>query len=256
MRVAIGDVDATLAHATAERLGPGAKAYALDVTDADLFEAFIDAAEDDLGQLHSLVNNAGIMPTGPFSEETREATQRMIDININGVINGVRLIVPRFTARGSGHLINVASVAGVGGYPGIATYCGTKHFVVGFSSALRHELKGTGVEISVVLPGFVATELTSGLGTSRFYKMIGPDDVAAGVLQALSQPRFEVFVPKALGPMGKGLSVLPRRVQDVALRATRGDRLALEADHAKRAAYELRVAQSAPALLETSDELR
>jgi NADP-dependent 3-hydroxy acid dehydrogenase YdfG len=212
MRVAIGDVDATLAHATAERLGPGAKVYALDVTDADLFEAFIDAAEDDLGQLHSLVNNAGIMPTGPFSEETREATQRMIDININGVINGVRLIVPRFTARGSGHLINVASVAGVGGYPGIATYCGTKHFVVGFSSALRHELKGTGVEISVVLPGFVATELTSGLGTSRFYKMIGPDDVAAGVLQALSQPRFEVFVPKALGPMGKGLSVLPRRV--------------------------------------------
>jgi NAD(P)-dependent dehydrogenase (short-subunit alcohol dehydrogenase family) len=247
MRVAIGDVDGEVAQATAESIGPSAHAYSLDVTDEASFTKFLDDVEAQLGALHALVNNAGIMPAGPFAEETRESTRRQVEINIFGVVNGARLALPRFTARGEGHLINISSVAGKGGYPGIATYSGTKFYVYGFSEALRHELRGTGVDITVVMPGFVNTELTAGLGSARFYKMIGPEDVAAGVVGALGRPRFDVFVPGNLSPMFKLMPWLPRSIQDAGLRFTKADKIALQPDPVKRSAYESRAAHSAPA---------
>jgi NADP-dependent 3-hydroxy acid dehydrogenase YdfG len=250
MNVVIGDVDIDTARATAAQLGSGVRAYELDVTDEVSFASFLDAVDREFGRTDVLVNNAGIMPAGAFVDEQRDSTRRQIEINVFGVINGCRLALPRFVSRGGGHIVNLSSVAGRGGYAGIATYSGTKFYVYGFSEALRAELAGTGVGISVVMPGFVQTELTAGIGDARFFKRITPEDVAAGVVGAIAKPRFDVFIPSSLGPMGVAMSMLPRRARDAALRFSRADRLALEFDPANRAAYEERAARSAPATLE------
>ncbi|MBU3067754.1 SDR family NAD(P)-dependent oxidoreductase [Nocardia sp. NEAU-G5] len=126
------------------------------------FSAFLTAAEAGLGPLDMLVNNAGIMPTGLFSDEDSAMTARMVDINVNGVLTGSRLAVERFRPRGSGHLVNIASLAGVTVLPGLATYCGTKRFVIGFTETLERELRADGIAVTLVLPGVVRTELSAG----------------------------------------------------------------------------------------------
>ena len=178
--MAIGDLDADLARRTAEELGPQAAAFALDVTDRASFDAFLDAVEGQLGPVDVLVNNAGIMALGPFVAEDDATARRMVDINVHGVLHGMKAALPRLLARGDGHLVNIASVAGKGPYPGGATYCGTKHFVVGVSDTARGELRGTGVEVSVVMPVVVDTELASGVGTARGIPKVKPEDVADG----------------------------------------------------------------------------
>src|SRR3954453_23313697 len=122
MKVAIGDLDLATARKTADELGHGTVAFALDVTRRDSVKAFLDGAEAQLGAIDVLVNNAGIMQVGHTLWEEDDATpQRMIDINIHGVMHGVKEIVPRFLARGRGHVVNIASTAGNGGFPGGGT---------------------------------------------------------------------------------------------------------------------------------------
>ena len=104
----------------------------------------------------------------------------MVDINVHGVLHGMKAVLPGFVDRGRGHLVNVASTAGKGGYAGGATYCGTKHFVVGVSEAVRAEVRGTGVEVSCVMPVVVQTELAAGLPQTRGVKQVTPEDVADG----------------------------------------------------------------------------
>ena len=247
-QVAIGDLDAGLARRTAEELGPGATAFALDVTDRASFEQFAGAVEAKLGPIDVLVNNAGIMPLGSFVAEDDITARRMVDINVHGVLHGMKVALPRLLARGDGHLVNIASAAGKGPYPGGATYCGTKHFVVGVSDAVRGELRGTGVEISVVMPVVVDTELASGVGTPRGVPKIKPDDVAAAIVEVLGRPRFDVYVPRSIGPLTALAAVVPRRIREAALRAIGADRVLWRVDAAARREYELRAAHSEPAL--------
>ena len=138
----------TLAEQTATGLGGGTIALPLDVTDRASFAAFLDEAERQLGPLDVVVNNAGIMPVTPFVDESEESVQRQIDINLHGVITGTQLAIERMQPRDSGHIVNIASQAGKGGFPGIATYSATKHAVVGLSEAVRAELRGSGIEVS------------------------------------------------------------------------------------------------------------
>ena len=165
--VAIGDIDLDVAERTAEEIGPGAAAFALDVTDRGIVRAFLARVEARFGAVDALVNNAGIMPLGPFVEEDDATARRMIDINVHGVMLGMKLALPRFVARGEGHLINIASAAGKAPYPGGATYCGTKHFVVGVTRPCAASCAGRASTSSVVMPVVVDTELASGLGTAR-----------------------------------------------------------------------------------------
>ena len=124
----------------------------------------------------------------------------MIEINLHAVIHGTKEAMRRMKPRGTGHIVNIASGAGKTGYPQIATYSATKHGVVGLSEAARAELRGTGVEISAVMPNFVKTELSTGMGEIRGFKHSSVEDVAEAVLDALKFPRFDVFVPKSIGP--------------------------------------------------------
>jgi NADP-dependent 3-hydroxy acid dehydrogenase YdfG len=243
-RVAIGDLDLELAERAAEKLGGGAVAFDLDVTDRESFKGFIDSAEEAIGPIDILVNNAGIMPAGPFLEESDDTAMRQVDINVHGVIFGMKIVLPRMLERGRGHVVNIASQAGKGGFPGIATYCGTKHAVVGISEAVRAELHGTPIEMTVVMPAFVNTELISGAERPRAVKVAEPEDVANAVVEALEIPRFDVHVPRSTGRIGWVMNLLPRRGREGLARALKADQVLTNINPAQRAAYEERISHA------------
>jgi short-subunit dehydrogenase len=243
-RVAIGDIDASLARRTAEELGSGTVGLPLDVTDRASFARFLDDVEAQLGPLDVLINNAGIMPIGSFIEETDATAERMIDINLRGLIYGSKLALERFLPRNRGHLVQIASAAGKVGFPGGATYCATKHAVVGLSEALKAELRDTGVDISVVMPVVVNTELGSGLPATRGFKAVEPTDVADAIVEALQTGRFDVFIPKAMAGMIRFNALLPRRATEAIGRVLKGDQVLTQPDHNARAAYEARMVET------------
>jgi NADP-dependent 3-hydroxy acid dehydrogenase YdfG len=243
-RVAIGDIEAPLAEQTAQELGSGTVGLPLDVTDRGSFATFLDEVERQLGPLDVLINNAGIMPIGSFIEESDATAKRMVDINLNGVIFGSKLALERFLPRNRGHLVQIASAAGKAGFPGGATYCATKHAVVGLSEAIRAELHGTNIEVSVVMPVVVNTELGSGLPTTRGFKAVEPEDVANAIVDALQFGRYEVFVPKSVGGMFRVNALMPRRATEAIGRFMKGDQVLSNPDHVARAAYEQRMDQT------------
>ncbi|HEX4806440.1 MAG TPA: SDR family oxidoreductase [Conexibacter sp.] len=245
-KVAIGDVDVALAERTAAELGGGTVALPLDVTDREAFEQFLDEVERRLGPLDVLVNNAGIMQLGRFADESHEVAARQIDINLHGVLTGSKLALRRFLPRRSGHLVNIASTAGKAGVPGGATYSATKHAVVGLTEAIRGEVRGSGVETSVVMPVPVNTELAAGLVRGRgLTATVEPEQVADAIVAALERPRHDVYVPQAINVMVRIGALLPRRVAEALGRSARTDRILADADRTARAAYEQRAAASA-----------
>ena len=247
-RVAIGDLDLELATQTADGLVSEAIALELDVTKRESFADFLAQVEERLGPLDVIVNNAGIMPLGQFVDEDDATAHRMVDINVHGVIYGMKLAMPGMIRRNSGHIVNIASQAGKGGFPGGATYCATKHAVVGVSEAVRAELVDTEIEISCVMPAVVNTELASGLKEARGVKNQEPEDVADAIVKALEYPKFDVFVPAYAGGIAKVMNLLPRGGREAVARALKADKVLAEADAAQRTAYEDRAAHSEPGL--------
>jgi short-subunit dehydrogenase len=160
----------------------------------------------------------------------------------------MKLALPRMQRRGSGHLVNIASQAGKAGFPGGATYCGTKHFVVGVSEAVRAELRDSGIEISVVMPAVVNTELGSGLPETRAIKKLEPEDVADAIVDALERPKFDVWVPRESVGIYKFMTLLPRGPRERISRMLKADKVLADADQGARAAYEERAAHSEPGL--------
>ena len=255
VRVALGDVDADAARATAAELGPRCVGLPLDVTDRDSFSAFLGAAEEQLGPLDVLVNNAGIMQVGRFIDEDDLTAQRMIDINLHGVILGTKLALERMIPRDRGHIVNISSQAGKFGSPGGATYSATKHAVVGLTEAVRGELRlmGAHVDVSYVMPAVVNTELGSGLGDVRGFNNLEPSEVADAIVDALQHGVVDVWVPKKGKRTNIVINLLPRRLSEGMGRALKADRVLADANPDIRRAYELRASHSEPAL-DAADE--
>lgn len=244
-KVVIGDLDQVQAEKTAGELD--AEALPLDVTDIAGFTEFLDEVERRHGRIDVLINNAGIMPLAHLEEESDATTRRQLEINLHAVIHGTREAMKRMRPRRSGHIVNVASFAGKAGFPGAATYCATKHAVVGLSEAVHLELHGSGVHVSCVMPAIVRTELASGLGEAKLFKSSRPEDVADAIVSTLRKPRFDVYVPRSVGTMGKLTRLLPRRFGEALARALKADQLLASAAHSPaRAEYEARAAESAP----------
>jgi len=244
-RVAIGDLDLPLAERTAAELGAGTLALPVDVTDRASLAGFLDEAERQLGPLDVVINNAGIMPVTQLVDESEESIRRQVDINLHGVIAGTQMAIERMRPRARGHIVNIASQAGKGGLPGIATYSATKHAVVGLSEAVRAELRGSGVEIHCVMPTVVNTELTSGVG-QRWVKPVEASDVAEAIVEALEVGRYDVWVPRENGAIYRVMMLLPRTWREAIGRLMKVDKLMTEVDHEARDAYEERVAQAEP----------
>src|SRR6201995_4069771 len=144
-KVAIGDIDEVKVKESGADLGLDVYGK-LDVTERDSFSDFLDEVERQLGPIDVLINNAGSMPLGRIVDEPDAVTRRILDINVYGVMLGTKLAAQRMVPRGSGHVINVASLAGEGYIPGAATYCASKHAVVGFTDAVRIEYRQAGVK--------------------------------------------------------------------------------------------------------------
>jgi short-subunit dehydrogenase len=260
MRVALGDVDLSAVQDTAEEIG-GSTPHSvvglpLDVTNRASFAAFVDATEAQLGPLDVLINNAGIMPLGRFVDEDDSTTQRMIDINLHGVIFGMKLALARMVPRDRGHIVNIASQAGKFGAPGGATYSATKHAVVGLTEAVRGELRlmGANVDLSYVMPYVVNTELGSGLGEARGQRNLEPSEVADAIVQALQHGTVEVWVPKSTKRTYQLGTLLPRTLTEGIGRAMKVDRVLADADATVRRDYELRAARSEPGLPSVAEQ--
>lgn len=232
-RVAIGDLNQTAAEETAELVG--GTAHHLDVADRDSFASFVAAAEKAHGPLHVLVNNAGLMPNGGFLE-LADATDRLqIDVNLGGVLNGMKLVLPGMVERGFGHVVNVASLAGKFPVKGLAVYNATKFAVVGLTAATRLEFADAGVSLTAVLPSAVDTALASGLDMRPIPK-VQPEDVARAVVDSVHNRRAEIAVPGYVGLLAAAAGVTPEPVLNRIRRLVRDDR-ALHADHPERTAY-------------------
>lgn len=133
-----------------------------------------------------LVNNAGVMSKKPFLELSAAEWQTMVDVNFNAVFHVTRALLPGMIARGRGHIVNIASIAGRSAFVGGTCYAATKHALLGFSESLMLEVREHGVKVSVVLPGSVATEFFPA-GTETSW-MLTADDVAEGVASILAMP--------------------------------------------------------------------
>jgi NADP-dependent 3-hydroxy acid dehydrogenase YdfG len=237
--VAIGDIDGPLASSAAAELGGlGAP---VDVTRRESFAAFLGTVADRLGPVDVLVNNAGVLRVGPFLEEDDEWTRRQVDVNLLGVILGMKLALPAMVARGSGHVVNVASAAARTGVAREAVYSATKHAVLGLSEALRAEMRGTGVKLSVVMPGLVRTELAAGTLDAPGTVVLAPERVADAIVGVVRRPRFEVYVPRSYGRAAALGALLPRGTREALLRALGSERATARTTPEQRAEYEGRV---------------
>lgn len=211
-RVAIGDLDADLAQQAAAAIGPMVTAHKLDVTDKASFAAFLEAAEKEHGQtLDVLVNNAGIMPNGAFVEGTERIDRMQFDVNVHGPIHGMRLVLPDMVARGRGHVVNVASLAGKFPLQGLAVYNATKFAAVGLTAAVRLEMAGTGVSVTCVLPSAVRTELSSGINLGVL-PTVDPEDIADAIVASVRSRAAEIAVPSYVGLATKTVPLVPERV--------------------------------------------
>jgi NAD(P)-dependent dehydrogenase (short-subunit alcohol dehydrogenase family) len=239
-RVAIGDLDADLAEQAASEIGGGAIGLALDVTDRPGFTAFLDEVERQLGPIDVIINNAGIMPTGNFEDETDESTVRQISINLLAVMHGTKEGMRRMKPRRTGHIINISSAAGKIAGARVASYSAGKFGVAGFSEAIAAELHGTGVEISCVYPSLTNTALISGLASMPGLKFIEPEDVANAIVATLEAPTFSVPVPRYMGAMLNFNQGVPYKLRSAIGRLMKADSVIANADTAKRAEYETR----------------
>jgi NAD(P)-dependent dehydrogenase (short-subunit alcohol dehydrogenase family) len=157
-RVVLSDVDGeAVAHAAAAL--PGAVGRALDVVDRDAVHALVDDVVAEHGRIDLVFNNAGISMGGPTHELSGAHWDRIIDVNLKGVVNGVLAAYPRMVEQGHGHIVNTASGAGLAAPPLVVPYATTKHAVVGLSTGLRPEAALLGVRVSVLCPGSIDTPI-------------------------------------------------------------------------------------------------
>lgn len=161
--------------------GGHASSAPLDVTDADAFRRLVKEIVAEHGSLDYLFNNAGIGITGEVRDMPDKAWDRVIDVNLRGVIHGVEAAYPQMIRQGSGHIFNTACIAGLVPFPMTAAYCATKHAVVALSSALRAEAAALGVKVSVVCPGTVDT----GMFDAIEYFRVDKQAVLSGIRPAL-----------------------------------------------------------------------
>jgi NAD(P)-dependent dehydrogenase (short-subunit alcohol dehydrogenase family) len=209
--VVIADIDETAAKAVAAEL-TGVTSVTLDVTDAAAVADLVTSVAADKGRLDFMFNNAGIAVGGSAEELTLAHWDRVIDVNLRGVIHGVHAAYPVMLAQGNGHIVNTASLAGLVPGPMLAPYAAAKHAVVGLTLSLRAESAGRGVRFSAICPGFVDTPLlgrvnpdlpqtSAGTNAEGLARLVGKlyyaEPLAQDVLRGLARNRALIVAPRS-----------------------------------------------------------
>lgn len=225
-RLALCDTDLDALHRTGHLLPGEHHIQQADVTRFQDLENLKRQTIKAYGRLDVWINNAGVIPSGRMADQSPDELARTWEVNLGGTVYGCRAALPYLLGRGSGHLVNIASVCAVKPLAGLALYSATKAGVVAFSEALRREIRGSGVHISTVLPYMVATDASAGL-RPRLLKPLPADAVANAVWSVLRHPRSRVTLPRPLGWALRGAALLPEPVRDLLDGWTRLDHLAL-----------------------------
>jgi NAD(P)-dependent dehydrogenase (short-subunit alcohol dehydrogenase family) len=227
-RVVLADLDGAKAQAAAAGL-PGARGVAVDVRDPDAVAAVVDGIEQD-EPLRLVANNAGVSPApGDGGFWPVEEWQRVVSVNLMGVVHGVDAAYPRMRARRSGVILNTASLAGLVPGPGLGPYGATKHAVVGLSLGLRADAAPYGVRVTALCPGWVDTPMLDSIGVQgRLVRddlgefgvgvPVPPADVAAAALDGLRRNLPLVVVPRQATQAWWAQRLVPRYVERRALR--------------------------------------
>lgn len=175
--------------------GGEAETVAVDVADRAQVERFVARAQDQFGRVDVLINNAGLMPLSPLDRLKVDEWDRMIDVNVKGVLYGIAAVLPLFRAQGSGHIVNVASVAGHRVGPNTAVYSATKYAVRALSEGLRQEA-GDAIRVTIISPGAVQSELAETISDPElkrrmvdYRKIAIPSEaIAQAIAYAMAQP--------------------------------------------------------------------
>jgi NADP-dependent 3-hydroxy acid dehydrogenase YdfG len=212
--VAMGARRADRLEAIAERLPGPSLARTVDISEEDEATAFVREAADELGGLHILVNNAGVMLLGPFNDQAPDDWRRMVGVNLLGLLYCTHAALPLIAGSGGGDIVNVSSVAGRRADAGAAVYNMTKFGVHAFSEALRQEALHANIRVTTVAPGFVDTELqghnTHPLvrrATERSREQIGEvlkaEDIATEILHSVTRPQHVCVNEVVVRPTGQ-----------------------------------------------------
>jgi len=186
-----------------------------DVRDSPALEALVRHAVAAFGRVDAVVNCAGIVIPGAIDTCPADDIARQLDTNLGGTINVTRAFVPQFRRQGAGHLVLIASLAGLVPLPGESIYAASKFAVRGFAHSIAHELRGTGVAVTVVCPDSTRTRMLEieaadpGSSLSFSSPAMDPEEVARGILGALKAPRLEVTVPALRGRLIRWLGAMP-----------------------------------------------
>lgn len=218
MRVALWDLDSARVGAAAETLraeGREARGWAVDVTDPAAVRAAAAEVERALGPVALLDNNAGVHAPGDFLDSAEADIRRQVEVNLNSYFWCARTFLPGMIERGEGHLVMIASAAGLLGVPGMTAYSATKHAVVGFAESLRLELRrsgAAGVGVTIVCPSFIDTGMFPGTTAPAFTPWLKPEELAATIVAAVRADRLYVRAPAMVGliPLLKALPLFVR----------------------------------------------
>jgi clavulanate-9-aldehyde reducatase len=197
--VALGARRADRLEAIAESLDGPTVVRAVDVSDEEQATGFVRDAAGELGGLHILVNNAGVMLLGPVTDQTPDDWRRMVGVNLLGLLYCTHAALPLMGRNGRGDIVNISSVAGRRAAAGAAVYNMTKFGVHAFSEALRQEALHAGIRVTTVAPGFVDTELqghntdplvrrTMERAREQIGEVLRAEDIAEAILHAVTRP--------------------------------------------------------------------
>ncbi len=239
--VCIGDLNLDLVNSVAAEIGVAVHPFQVDVTEKASFAAFLRAVERNVGPIDILVNNAGVMAAGPFLDEPDAKSRAMIEVNLWGPIQGMRLALPAMLARGRGHIVNVTSMAGKFPIPGAAVYAASKFGAVGLSMVVRDEVAHRGVSVSQVLPTAVRTELIQGIPQGQGLPVVSPRTIARAIVASCASRKDIITVPDYLKWYDLMMALIPRSWMRALRARIKADSMMTTLDSKARADYESRM---------------
>jgi short-subunit dehydrogenase len=198
-RVVLTDIGEEELRKTAgemQEAGYDVYSYIQDISSREGCFKLAEKVEDEVGSVDVLINNAAVATNETVLDTSESAYRRITEVNYLGQVWMLQAFVPQMVKRGSGHVVNICSMAGKVAVPNLGPYCATKFALIGITDSLRQELKGSGVDCTIVNPGYIATGMFEGTTVPFITRWQDPQKVADALLEGVKKNKAEVFVPR------------------------------------------------------------